>query len=177
MMDHSGGSPGRETDTGVELPVESMSTPNAPRQLRLIIEAPDFAEAVTFFRDVLGMPEQPAFATSGDDRVAILAAGSATIELASPQHVRDIDAIEGAPSAPGPRLRLALEVDDTARALESASTAGLRVIAPVVETPFRSLNGRVTGPAGWEITFFQELETLEERSQHEGFHTDDTRAR
>ncbi len=154
-----------------------MSESNAPRQLRLIIEAPDFDEAVTFFRDVLGMPEQPAFATDGDDRVSILNAGSATIEIASTQHVRTIDEIEGAPPAPAPMLRLALEVGDTARAVESASDAGMTVIAPTSETPFRSLNARIAGPAGWQITFFQELETLEMRSQRDGFNTDDARAR
>ncbi len=154
-----------------------MRTANAPRQLRLIIEAPDFDEAVTFFRDVLGMPEQAAFATTGDDRVAILHAGSATIEVASPQHARNIDQVEGAPPAHGPMLRLALEVDDTAGAVESASGAGVQVIAPPTETPFRSLNARVAGPAGWQVTFFQELETLEERSRREGFQTDDARER
>jgi methylmalonyl-CoA/ethylmalonyl-CoA epimerase len=154
-----------------------MSTPNAPRQLRLIIEATDFDEAVAFFRDALGMPEQPAFATTGEDRVAILHAGAATIEVASAQHVRNIDEIEGAPPASGPALRLALEVDDTARAVESASKAGMELVAPPVETPFRSLNARVAGPAGWQVTFFQELESLETRAQREGFHTDATRAR
>ncbi len=154
-----------------------MCDSNAPRQLRLIIEAPDFDEAVTFFRDVLGMPEQPAFATTGDDRVSILNAGSATIEVASAQHVRNIDEIEGAPVASGPTLRLALEVGDTACAVKSASTAGMEIIAPTVETPFRSLNARVAGPAGWQVTLFQELETLEMRSQREGFHTDGERAR
>ncbi|MDP3892846.1 glyoxalase/bleomycin resistance/extradiol dioxygenase family protein [Nocardioides sp.] len=153
-----------------------MSESTAPRQLRLIVESPDFDEAVTFFRDVLGMPEQPAFATTGDDRVSILHAGSATIEIASVQHVRNIDEVEGAPPASGPTLRLALEVDDTTRAVESARDSGLEIIAPPVETPFRSLNARVAGPAGWQVTFFQELETLERRSQREGFHTDDTRA-
>ena len=154
-----------------------MSESNAPRQLRLIIEAPDFDEAVTFFRDVLGMPEQPAFATDGDDRVSILNVGSATIEVASAQHIRNIDEIEGAPPASAPMLRLALEVGDTASAVESASGAGMTVVAPTAETPFRSLNARVAGPAGWQITFFQELESLEMRSQREGFHTDDARAR
>lgn len=149
----------------------------APIQLRLIIEATDFDAAVTFFRDVLGMPEQPAFATTGDDRVSILHAGSATIEIASPQHARNIDDVEGAPPAPGPTLRLALEVADTARAVEAVAAAGARVIAPPVETPFRSLNARVQGPAGWQVTFFQELESLEARSQREGFHTDDVRER
>jgi methylmalonyl-CoA/ethylmalonyl-CoA epimerase len=132
---------------------------------------------VTFFRDVLGMPEQPAFATTGDDRVSILRAGSATIEVASAQHVRNIDEIEGAPPASGPALRLALEVKDTPLAVEAASTAGMKVLTPTVETPFQSLNARVAGPAGWQITFFQELEKLEMRSEREGFHTDDARPR
>lgn len=154
-----------------------MTIPTPPRQLRLIIEAPDFDEAVTFYRDVLGMPEQPAFATSGDDRVSILHAGLATIEIASPRHVRTIDDIEGAPRADGPTLRIALEVDDTAAAVAAAAGEGLRVIASPVETPFRSLNARVQGPAGWQVTFFQELESLDERAQREGFTTDDIRDR
>lgn len=59
---------------------------NAPTQLRLIIETDDFDTALRFYRDVLGMPEQLAFATEGDDRVAILHAGIATIELATSAH-------------------------------------------------------------------------------------------
>ncbi|MBG6215171.1 catechol 2,3-dioxygenase-like lactoylglutathione lyase family enzyme [Cryobacterium sp. CAN_C3] len=61
-----------------------MTLPQPPKQLRLIIETDDFDEAVHFYRDVLGMPEQPAFATTGDDRVSILHAGIATIELGNP---------------------------------------------------------------------------------------------
>ena len=49
-----------------------MTLTHPPRQLRLIIETDDFDEAVRFYRDILGMPEQAAFATMGDDRVAIL---------------------------------------------------------------------------------------------------------
>ena len=86
-------------------------------------------------------------------------------------------AAEGAPVAAGPQLRLALEVGDTARAVAAAEQAGLQLVAPITETPFRSLNARVAGPAGWHVTFFQELESLEQRSQREGFHTDDSRGR
>lgn len=154
-----------------------MSTPNPPRQLRLIIETDDFDEAVRFYRDVLGMPEQAAFATDGDDRVAILIVGTATIELASATHVRNIDTIEGVQASDLPRLRIALEVDDTRQTLEAAEAAGAAVIASVVETPFRSLNARVLGPAGWQVTFFQELESLIERRARHGFTTDDQRAR
>lgn len=154
-----------------------MTLPQAPRQLRLIIETDDFDEAVRFYRDVLGMPEQPAFATAGDDRVSILHAGIATIELATRTHVHAIDAIENAPSVDGPTLRVALEVADTAHAVTVSEESGAEVLAQPVETPFRTINARVQGPAGWQITFFQELETLEQRQTREGFVTDDRRAR
>lgn len=154
-----------------------MSTTPAPRQLRLIIEADDFDQALTFYRDTLGMPEQAAFATSGDDRVAILHAGIATIEIASPAHARAIDRVEGMPPAAGPTLRLALEVEDTGEAVAAAESAGATVLAPPVRTPFRSLNARVQGPAGWQVTFFQELESLAEREARPGFTVDDQRPR
>ena len=143
----------------------------------MIIETDDFDEALRFYRDVLGMPEQAAFATEGDDRVAILHAGIATIELATTAHARRIDEIERMPASHEPTLRIALEVDDTARAVTAVTETGAAVLAPPTRTPFRSLNARVQGPAGWQVTFFQELEALEEREAREGFLTDDDRVR
>lgn len=143
----------------------------------MIIETDDFDNAVHFYRDVLGMPEQPAFATAGDDRVSILLAGAATIELATPAHVRAIDEIEKAPTATGMTLRIALEVDDTEKATNAAIDAGMRRLAAPTMTPFRTINARVQGPAGWQITFFQELDTLSERERRPGFSTDDRRPR
>lgn len=158
--------------------VVSMELSEPPRQLRLIIETDDFDSALHFYRDVLGMPEQPAFATRGDDRVAILHAGLATIELATPTHARAIDAIENAPtSESGTALRIALEVTDTTGAVAAAEASGASAIAPPVETPFRTINARVQGPAGWQITFFQELETLEVRTTRKGFAADADRPR
>ncbi len=153
----------------------TSNTPS-PRQLRLIIETDDFDGAVRFYRDVLGMPEQLAYATEGDDRVAILHVGVATIEVATPSHARNIDDVEGAPRTPG-ALRIALEVDDTEQAVAAARAGGADLISPPVKTPFQSLNARVQGPAGWQVTFFQELETLDQRAEREGFTTDDVRER
>ncbi|NYI77569.1 VOC family protein [Nocardioides panzhihuensis] len=141
----------------------------------MIIEAADFDEAVHFYRDVLGMPEQPAFATGGDDRVSILHAGLATIEIATSEHIRSIDQIEDAPHDPSSKLRIALEVDDTEAAVRVAQGAGMELISGPVKTPFRSLNARIQGPAKWQVTLFQELESLEQRTQHEGFSTDSER--
>jgi len=154
-----------------------MAEISSPMQLRLIIQTDDFDRAVAFYRDTLGMPEQPAFATTGDDRVSILHAGAATIELATAEHTKVIDQVEGAPHRPGPQLRLALEVNDTPAAVEAAESLGMRVVAPPIHTPFQTINARVEGPAGWQVTFFQELESLDERSRREGFTTDDRRER
>jgi methylmalonyl-CoA/ethylmalonyl-CoA epimerase len=154
-----------------------MTQSNSPKQLRLIIETDDFDEALRFYRDTLGMPEQPAFATEGDDRVSILHAGIATIELATSTHIRNIDSIERAPTPEGPTLRIALEVQDTEKAVGVATAAGAEPTSPVVRTPFETLNARVLGPGGWQVTFFQELESLKDRSARDGFSTDDKRAR
>ncbi len=154
-----------------------MTLSPPPRQLRLIIETDDFDEAVRLYRDVLGMPEQPAFATTGDDRVSILHAGIATIELATRTHVRAIDEIENAPVGDGPTLRIALEVADTEQAVAVSEESGAGILARPTETPFQTINARIQGPAGWQITFFQERETLEQRQSRDGFTTDDQRAR
>lgn len=82
------------------------------RQLRVVVVADDYDAAVIFYRDRLGMPEVAACAEGGDDRVAILDAGRATLEIASTTHARTIDVAE-ADGLESPRVRLGFEVEDT----------------------------------------------------------------
>lgn len=134
-----------------------MSDEQTPvRQLRLVVEATDYDEALRFFRDVVGMPQQAAYQGEGDARVAILDAGRATLELANPAQTRMIDDVEVGRQT-GVRLRVAFEVDDTAARTERLVTGGAELVAPPVETPWRSLNSRVEAPAGLTVTLFQEL--------------------
>lgn len=135
-----------------------MTTEQTPvRQLRLVVEATDYDEALRFFRDVVGMPEQAAYQGEGDARVAILDAGRATLELANPAQTRMIDDVEVGRQT-GIRLRVALEVDDTAARTERLVASGAELVAAPVETPWRSLNSRVEAPAGLTVTLFQELD-------------------
>ena len=153
-----------------------MTTPSARvRQLRVVVEAEDYDEALTFFRDVLGMDELAAFAEGGDDRVAILDAGRATLEIASPAHKVAIDRVEGV-TEESPRIRLAFEVDDSRSVTEDLSEAGARVVAPPTVTPWQSLNARLAAPAGLQITVFQETLDAGERARLDGFATDDGRS-
>ncbi len=140
------------------------------RQMRLIVEAADFDEAVAFYRDALGLSEQAAFGGGRDARVVIFEAGRATLEISSPAQVEMIDRVEvGRPVSP--KLRVAFEVDDTPAAAARLRVAGAEVVGEPVETPWRSLNARLDAPGGVQLTIFQELESLEERRGREGFGT------
>src|SRR5215207_2757690 len=150
--------------------------PHSPvLQLRVVVEADDYDRAIQFYRDRLGMPELIAYAEGGDDRVAILDAGRATLEIASPGHKRVIDELE-AGGSPSPHIRLAFEVVDGDGTTRRLAEAGARVVAEPVVTPWRSLNSRLEAPAGLQITVFEELEDSEERALREGFSTDAHRA-
>ena len=125
-------------------------------QMRLVVEAEDFDEAVRFYRDVLGLPEEEAFEGEGGARVAILDAGRATLEIANPAQKRMIDEVEVGRQV-APRMRVAFEVADSATTTRDLVEAGAELIAEPVETPWRSLNARLAAPAGLQITLFQEL--------------------
>ena len=147
------------------------SAPPPVLQMRLVVEAEDYDEAVRFYRDVLGLPEQAAFEGTGDARVAILDAGRATLEIANPAQKRMIDEVEVGPAGVAPRIRVAFEVADGRAATDRLVSAGADLVAAPIETPWRSLNSRLEAPAGLQITLFEELETLEERTRREGFGT------
>jgi predicted enzyme related to lactoylglutathione lyase len=125
-------------------------------QMRLVVEAEDYEEAVRFYRDVLGMREE--LAVSGPDgaQVTILDAGRATLELANPAQKRYIDEVEVGRQV-APRLRVAFEVADAAEATRRLVEAGADLIAPPTDTPWKSLNARLSAPAGLQLTLFQKL--------------------
>jgi catechol 2,3-dioxygenase-like lactoylglutathione lyase family enzyme len=126
-------------------------------QMRLVVEAEDYDEAVRFFRDVLGLREEESYRGPGDARVAILDAGRATLEIVNAAQKRMIDEVEVGRQV-APRLRLAFEVADGGGVTDELVAAGADLIAPPTETPWSSLNARLGGPAGLQITIFEELE-------------------
>ena len=125
-------------------------------QLRLVVETEGFDQALTFYRDALGLSEQAAFEGAGDARVVILDAGRATLEIVNPAQRRMIDDIEVGHDA-SPTIRVAFEVADTRATTARLPTSGASLIGAPVETPWRSLNARLDAPAGLQITVFQEL--------------------
>jgi tRNA(Arg) A34 adenosine deaminase TadA/predicted enzyme related to lactoylglutathione lyase len=136
-----------------------LARPRTVKQLRLVVEADDFDEALAFYRDVVGLPVE--FATQdGDARVVALRAGRATLELVNPAQRRLIDQLEVGYEV-SRKFRVAFEVDDSTAATDRLVAGGAELLAPPTRTPWGSLNARFEGPADLQLTLFQELEQHE----------------
>jgi predicted enzyme related to lactoylglutathione lyase len=68
----------------------------------------------------------------------------------------------GRPSA---KIRVAFEVEDAETATRALVKAGGTLLAEPRETTWRSLNSRLSGPAGLQITLFQDLEAPAEPAE------------
>lgn len=132
-------------------------TQSRVRQLRLVVEAEDYDAAVRFYRDVLGLPEELAVAGPDGAQVTILDAGRATLEIANPAQKRYIDEVEVGRQV-APRLRVAFQVTDAAEVTQRLVEGGAELVAPPTQTPWRSLNARLSAPAGLQVTLFEELD-------------------
>ena len=126
-------------------------------QMRLVVEAEEYEEAVAFYRDVLGAAEELVVDGPDGERVTILDVGRATLELSNPAQVEMIDRVEVGRRV-APRLRVAFEVTDARGATERLVEAGATLVAEPTLTPWNSLNSRLEGPAGLQLTLFEELE-------------------
>jgi predicted enzyme related to lactoylglutathione lyase len=125
-------------------------------QMRLVVEAPDYEMAVAFYRDVLGAPEELVVGGPGGEKVTILDAGRATLEISNPAQVAMIDDVEVGRRV-SPRLRVAFEVTDVDGMTAELVQGGAELIAPPTRTPWQSLNARLSAPADLQITLFEEL--------------------
>jgi lactoylglutathione lyase len=126
------------------------------KELRLVVTADDYDEAVTFYRDVLGLAERASY-SSEDGRVTILEVERATLEIADPGQADFIDEVEVGRRVAG-KFRVAFEVDDATALTQTLADAGATVIAEPTRTPWNSLNARLETPGGIQLTLFTELD-------------------
>jgi uncharacterized glyoxalase superfamily protein PhnB len=127
-------------------------------QMRLVVEAADYDEALRFYRDVLGADVELQIHGEAGEKVTILDVGRATLELSNPAQVDMIDRVEVGRRV-SPHLRVAFEVADTEQATHDLVEAGAELVAAPTRTPWDSLNSRLEGPAGLQLTLFEELTT------------------
>lgn len=136
--------------------MDERTTDGRVLQMRLIVEAPDYEQAVAFYRDVLGAPEELAVESEGGALVTILDVGRATLEISNPAQVAMIDDVEVGRRV-APRLRVAFEVADAREMTADLVDGGAELIAAPTVTPWRSLNARLAAPADLQITVIEEL--------------------
>lgn len=125
-------------------------------QMRVVVEAADYDEAVAFYRDVLGAGQELQVHGDDDEKVTILEVGRATLEISNPAQVAMIDRVEVGRRV-SPHVRVAFEVADVGATTERLVEAGAALVAPPTRTPWDSLNARLEGPAGLQLTLFEEL--------------------
>jgi methylmalonyl-CoA/ethylmalonyl-CoA epimerase len=126
----------------------------APVNLRVVLTVADFDEAVSFYREALGLAQLADW--SGDDgRVILLDAGGATLELFDKQQAKSVDRIEAGRRVSG-TVRLALEVDDLDGTRQRLLAAGAKAEAEPVVPPWGGRNARLRGPDGMQLTLFSE---------------------
>jgi lactoylglutathione lyase len=128
-------------------------------ELRVALTAEDYDRTLAFYRDVLGLPLVETWEEAGG-RGAVLDAGRATLEVLSASHADLVDRIEtGEPI--GTRVRLALEVDDSAETAEKLVAAGAELVGGPVVTPWAHRNVRLRDPDGMQLTLFTVLDSAE----------------
>jgi lactoylglutathione lyase len=125
-------------------------------ELRLVVTTEDYDAAVAFYRDTLGLSESAEYLSEDKGRVLILDAGRATLEISDPGHAVYVDDVEVGRRVAG-HVRVAFGVPDAVSATEQLTEAGATLIAAPTRTPWNSLNSRLNGPAGLQLTLFQDL--------------------
>jgi tRNA(Arg) A34 adenosine deaminase TadA/catechol 2,3-dioxygenase-like lactoylglutathione lyase family enzyme len=136
--------------------VEQRPWQSPVRELRLAVTVAEYDRALAFYRDVLGLPVVEAW-DEPEGSGAILAAGRATLELLSTAQAELIDRVEVGERVAGP-IRVALEVDDSARAAEELVAGGAKVLGGPVVTPWGHRNARLRAPGGLQLTLFTVLD-------------------
>jgi catechol 2,3-dioxygenase-like lactoylglutathione lyase family enzyme len=122
------------------------------RELRLALTVQNFDAALTFYRDVLGLPQLNDW-SSPEGRVVVLDAGRATLELLDEPQAALVDEIEVGRRVAGV-VRVALEVDDSAATADRLEAAGAARLGGPIETPWGDRNVRLQAPDGLQLTLF-----------------------
>lgn len=121
-------------------------------ELRIALTVENFDEALTFYRDTLGLEELAMWVADGSKAV-LLGAGRARLELFDEGQARLVDEIEVGRRVAGP-VRLALEVADSAATAEQLEAAGATRLGGPLLTPWNDLNVRLEAPDGMQLTLF-----------------------
>jgi lactoylglutathione lyase len=121
-------------------------------ELRIALTVENYAEALAFYRDALGLTLLEEWNSPGANG-ALLEAGRATLEIFDEGQAAIVDDIEAGRRVSG-TVRFALEVDDSSAVADELIRAGAQHVGDPVEPPWGGVNVRVQAPDGMQLTLF-----------------------
>lgn len=124
-------------------------------ELRVVLVAERYEDALRFYRDALGLPVMEVFDDQGG-RGVLFEAGRATLELLDETHAAIVDDVEVGRKTAG-RIRFAFEVDDSVAVSDRLVDAGGHRVSDPVITPWQHQNVRVSDPDDNQLTLFTVL--------------------
>jgi len=124
------------------------------RELRVAITVADVDAALRFFRDELGIAERR-IDWQNMGRLALLDVDHATLEIIDEVQAAYIDEVEVGRRVAG-RIRLGFHVDDTTATTARIRAIGGDILGDPSTMPWGSLNARVIGPGGIQLTIWSE---------------------
>lgn len=122
------------------------------KQFRVALTVRDFEQAISFYRDGLGLEPRDLWTDNG--RGQLLGAGEATLEIFDEDYAAGVDQIEAGERVSG-QIRFAFEVPDIHAAMAQALNYGATLVHEPILTPWQDLNVRLRSPEGLHITLFQ----------------------
>jgi methylmalonyl-CoA/ethylmalonyl-CoA epimerase len=121
-------------------------------ELRIALTVENYAEALAFYRDALGLTLLEEWNSPGANG-ALLEAGRATLEIFDEGQAAMVDDIEAGRRVSG-TVRFAIEVDDSSAVADELIRAGAPHIADPVGPPWGGVNVRGQAPDGMQLTLF-----------------------
>jgi methylmalonyl-CoA/ethylmalonyl-CoA epimerase len=122
------------------------------KELRIALTVENYAEALAFYRDAVGMKLLEEWNGDGANG-ALLDAGRATLEIFDEGQAAMVDDIEAGRRVSG-TVRFAVEVEDSSAVADELIRAGAQHVGDPVEPPWGGVNVRVQTPDGMQLTLF-----------------------
>jgi methylmalonyl-CoA/ethylmalonyl-CoA epimerase len=122
------------------------------KELRIALTVENYAEALAFYTDALGMKLLDEWKTATSNG-ALLEAGRATLEIFDEGQAAMVDDVEVGRRVSG-TIRFAVEVEDSTALAGELERAGAKRVGGPVEAPWGDVNVRLEAPDGMQLTLF-----------------------
>jgi NAD(P)-dependent dehydrogenase (short-subunit alcohol dehydrogenase family) len=128
-------------------------------ELRVVLHAEHFDEAVRFYRDGLNLPIEGGW-DDPNGRGTVFVAGQATIEVIDTPQAERLEAVEAIGETPS-QIRLAFRVNDLDQTSDQITAIGAEAVREPIVTTWGHRSQRFNSPGSIALTLFRDTEADE----------------